>query len=297
MPTKNELMEEVNSLKRKLDQKEEELASSKSKQERVLQQLKDKIECPVCMDLPRSGPVPVCPNGHFVCKTCRRDSCPTCRIPMGTGESLLASTLLENIKHKCRFVDCNENLPAEAIEKHEAACSQRTVSCPFPTCPMEVPLPNLLEHLKSSKRCSIEEQDPLALGTVDWNSRNFRIPGYVSFAKDVKWKVHIYSFSSELFAIFPRISEKQIFFVIVMFASEIECSKFNVEIIVHAEESHPLDSKTENVKFQGSPLSVDAKGEHNCFGCSERLMAKILKKSATGDRFIMSFKITKMEAT
>jgi len=292
MVSKKELEEELNSLKRKLDEKEEELTSSKSKQKHLLQQIKDKIECPVCMDLPRSGPVPVCPNGHFVCKKCKRDSCPSCRIAMGMGESLLASTILENIEHKCRFMDCNVNLPPKAIEKHETACSQRTVSCPDADCSLIVPLANLVDHLLSSQWCCIEDQAPLELGIVGWNTRVYDT-GDVTHFQDRTWPMHIYSFSSEVFAIFPRMADRQIFFVIVMFASEIECSRFRVEIIVHHKGSLPLNSDSENVKFQGSPLSIDAKEELNCYGCSERLMAKILKKSTNGNNFSFSFKISK----
>ena len=53
---------EVNALKRKL---------------KVVDKLKDNVECPVCLEIPWTGPVPVCPNGHLVCHDCKRDTCPT----------------------------------------------------------------------------------------------------------------------------------------------------------------------------------------------------------------------------
>ena len=38
----------------------------------LVEELKGVVECPVCLVLPREGgPVPVCSNGHFVCRTCR----------------------------------------------------------------------------------------------------------------------------------------------------------------------------------------------------------------------------------
>ena len=38
----------------------------------LVEELKGVVECPVCLVLPRDGsPVPVCSNGHFVCRTCR----------------------------------------------------------------------------------------------------------------------------------------------------------------------------------------------------------------------------------
>ena len=42
--------------------------------------LRKRVECPVCLEIPRSGPVFVCKNGHFVCQKCKRGgNCPTCR--------------------------------------------------------------------------------------------------------------------------------------------------------------------------------------------------------------------------
>ena len=34
------------------------------------EKLQNLIECPVCLTLPRAGPVPCCANGHFVCSPC-----------------------------------------------------------------------------------------------------------------------------------------------------------------------------------------------------------------------------------
>merc|ERR1719154_873623 len=80
-----------------------ELKAEVDKRNQILNQMKDKVECPVCMEVPRSGPFPVCPNGHFVCKKCKTESeseaCPTCRVPMGNRKSLLASIVIDNIKH------------------------------------------------------------------------------------------------------------------------------------------------------------------------------------------------------
>jgi len=280
---------EVNILKRKLDEKDEDL----SKMKVLLQHMKDKIECPVCLELPRNGPVPVCPNGHFVCSTCKKDSCPSCRTFMGTGKSLLASIVLENIEHKCRFGDCNENFHPEALKKHEAGCSQRTVNCPDANCSMKVPLSNLVDHLKSSEKCCAEDLAPLK-PLENWNKRNYnKLEGECT---RMHWKMHIYSFYEKIFAVFPVKSEGQFFFVIVMFASEIECSKFKFEMIVHVS-GRPLDPKTEPIKFQGSPLSIDVKKEDlNYYCCSGRFMAKLMKESTLGNSFSLSFKILKRES-
>jgi len=107
-----EAKKEVSILKRKLN---------------VVDKLMDSIECPVCFDIPRTGPVPVCPNGHLVCQDCKRDICPTCRVQMGNGRSLLAMTIIENIDHKCKFDDCDDNFPMDKVEEHEKVCRHITV--------------------------------------------------------------------------------------------------------------------------------------------------------------------------
>jgi len=307
MVPKKELELEVETLKRKLGEKDEEINIAKRKFDEkndelvkmnvLVQRLKDKIECPVCMELPRSGPLSVCLNGHFVCNTCKKDSCPTCRTVMGTGKSLLASTVLENIEHKCRFGDCNKNFHPEALKKHEAVCSQRTVSCPDTACSLKVPLSNLVDHLIRSEKCCVEDQAPLK-PLENWNIRSYSIVELQTPIPNgiMHWRMHIYSIYDKIFAVFPTKSEGHFFFVLVMFASEIECAKFKFEMIVRVL-GRPFDPDTEPIKFQGSPLSIDTKKEDlNCYSCSGRFMAKLMKDSTLGNSFSLSFKISKRES-
>ena len=293
---KEEFDSEVKVFKKKLEEKEGEVDSSKSKinkQDRILVLLKDKIECPVCLDIPRSCPVPVCPNGHVVCKTCKKDSCPTCRTAMGTGTSILAGTVLENIEHRCKFVDCIENFALEDLEKHEVVCPYRTVNCPYDKCAMKAPLAKLLDHLINSELC-FGGKPKVALEY--WNRLNYAMKD-VSRKKWV-WRMHVFNYSGEIFAVLPIKSGGQYFFVMVMFLSEAECSKYEFEMIVHEQGSWALDSVM-SVKFCGNPLSIDLKKEDlNLFGTSEQLMNKIMKKSiennaSDNSAFALSFKIFK----
>jgi len=49
--------------------------------------------------------------------------------------------------------------------------------------------------------------------------------------------MYIYSYSEEAFAVFPLKLGEHFFFLIVMFNSEAECSKYEFEMIVHERES------------------------------------------------------------
>eukprot|EP00092_Neocalanus_flemingeri_P016317 GFUD01017662.1.p1 GENE.GFUD01017662.1~~GFUD01017662.1.p1 ORF type:complete len:421 (-),score=98.59 GFUD01017662.1:52-1314(-) len=287
----NENQQELKSLKLKL----EELDTTKCKmneQEHLIQQLKDQIECPVCLDIPRSGPVPVCPNGNLVCKKCKKDSCPTCRCVMGNGKSLLATTILENIEHNCKFEDCNEQFPLKDVEEHEKVCPSRIVSCPDFDCTERVPLAKLVQHLIKSSECCVEDAAP-CVALQGWKRRNYSFGTKSVSGERIRWPMHIYAYSGETFAVFPVKLEGQYYAVIVMFASEAKCLEYKFELIVHDRNSEALDSLTA-VRFQGNPLSIDLKKEGlRFYGIYGKLMSKILENSSM---FSLSFKISKLNS-
>ena len=53
--------------KAKVEEKNVKMVEEKKKFEAKLQNM---VECPVCLTLPREGPVPCCANGHLVCNPC-----------------------------------------------------------------------------------------------------------------------------------------------------------------------------------------------------------------------------------
>ena len=60
------------------------------------------MECPVCLTIPRSLPIPCCPAGHILCRSCRARvlHCPTCRRQLEDNTSSLAATLIERVRHR-----------------------------------------------------------------------------------------------------------------------------------------------------------------------------------------------------
>jgi len=261
--------------------------------EEIFDQLKGKIECPVCLEIPRSGPAYVCPNGHFVCSKCKTASCPTCRVAMGTGKSLLAVTIIENVDHGCRFVDCEELFGLDKLEDHEKICKHRIIHCPYELCDEKVALSKLFKHIKK-KACSVKsvevddqcKSEPAAAFNVTINNEPAIDKSVIS------WKVYTYSYKGYKFAAICAKKIDNFFYItMVMFSSEAECAKYKIEMEVHEADSLGEDSELSFI-YCGKPCSVDVgKEDRRYLGLAvhEKGMAKIIEKSKT-HTFNVSFK-------
>ena len=171
--------------------------------------LRARVECPVCYEVPTSGPLPVCHNGHIVCRKCNRwvrvrvpspsmsfyvritylsssrASCPVCRTPMTGGVSLLASTVLERIDHKCPHEGCTAPwLPLQEMIRHKAECQFRPILCPASRylCGKRVPACLLLDHILTECNGSerpgrngtmLKKADMISTDWSEWNKLLF----------------------------------------------------------------------------------------------------------------------------
>ena len=82
--------------KKVTDESESDQNPSKKMKEKMDKCL-ESMECPVCMEVPRSAPIYQCRNGHLLCKKCQPkvQACPICRSPdvgcrNGMAESLVS---------------------------------------------------------------------------------------------------------------------------------------------------------------------------------------------------------------
>ena len=132
------------------------LETSQKALKTLTEQLEERIKCPVCLEVPTSGPVYSCPQGHLVCSACYQgpnSNCPICRTRMAKTISLLATTVIENIEHSCKFEEegCKERSFVDKVEEHRRQCPFRPVRCPeTKICNKEVPLAHLVEHVLNS---------------------------------------------------------------------------------------------------------------------------------------------------
>jgi hypothetical protein len=136
----HELRQENHELKQEnheLKQQKDEAVQENWQHEGLLEEMRSKVECPVCLAVPRAGPVPMCPGDPFLCSRCKavreragRRDCPSCRGPMGEARSLLATLVIENVKHECEHMDCEVRMDFKEYKRHQEACDFRPVRCP-----------------------------------------------------------------------------------------------------------------------------------------------------------------------
>ena len=289
----------IDGLKRKMVEQRMEFRASRKRMKKMhedevqnlknkIKKLKERVECPVCLQVPRSGPVSVCPNGHVVCKDCRRYSCPTCRTPVGEGKSLLALTVIENFDHDCQFEECKQCLPLWEVEQHEQVCPERTVTCPDVDCRVKLPLSGLVSHLSRSDFCCYDVFPTVLAAGHDWVRKNL-----IDLA--LGWAMSSYSFDGQTFTVIPSKSDGQYYFALVMFGTRAECGKYKVEMVAHQLGTEATASAV-SFSFCGNPASIDdGKDEHAFFGISGKSMKRLLSADDEQyiDQFHMSFKITK----
>ena len=102
-----------------------------------------KLECPVCLLIPREGPVGACSVGHIVCKDCKVnvDTCPTCRREMRrTNTNTVVNQIIDEIPHPCKYgqFGCEIKQRLNKLKEHESKCPERTIKCPYLKCKEEV---------------------------------------------------------------------------------------------------------------------------------------------------------------
>ena len=152
------LTEELEKTRTELERKDKDLETKENKAlETLVNHLRERVKCPVCLVVPTTGPVFSCPRGHLTCTSCYQrllscnqglaSSCPMCRTTMTGSTSLLALTVIENIEQPCRNEGCEVKGHFAEIEKHRKHCNFTPFQCPLLVCGEVVDLKKLLNHL------------------------------------------------------------------------------------------------------------------------------------------------------
>ena len=122
------------------------------KSKSLVEKLEEGVRCPVCLEMPTSSPVFMCPRGHLLCSICYKgpySTCPLCRCRMFSNVSLLATLVVDNIERGCKYASegCKVTLVAGEVEEHAKVCDFRLLSCPSFLCKKEVPFVIVVDHV------------------------------------------------------------------------------------------------------------------------------------------------------
>ena len=100
-------------------------------------ELKDELECPVCLETIMDPPIFLCEKGHGLCGSCREDiknrgqPCPVCRGALTEVRNLMVEQMLDKLTEiECKYYGCQfENRNLDLVKKHEIDCKYRLVTC------------------------------------------------------------------------------------------------------------------------------------------------------------------------
>jgi hypothetical protein len=119
-----------------------------------IQELRDILECPVCLTYAVKGPIKGCKNGHNICNFCQpkltKNVCPTCRENIDV-RSLQLEKMRQLISFPCQFVSngCQIEMKLNQLETHYQECNYADLYCPLFDCDAKIANCKFLEHCKS----------------------------------------------------------------------------------------------------------------------------------------------------
>ena len=109
--------------------------------------------------------------------------CPSCTIDLGNATSLLASKLVEAVKHECEHDGCKEMVAFLEFEQHKGTCSFRPVPCNHPGCKEVMALKDFEKHKQACLFRSVHCPDsrctnimPISKLEEHWNICSPRTP-------------------------------------------------------------------------------------------------------------------------
>ena len=192
--------------------------------------------------------MPVCSNGHFLCHPCRdqikRDAagvakCPSCTVDLGDATSLLASRVVEKVKHECEHEGCEEMVAFDQLKNHQQSCLFRKVLCPGSgkACKIELALIKVEEHVNTC---------PDILKTVQPNNAAIKLrmqERYKDGGQTLFWVSHTISAHGKIFFLRKKRENQNQIFETVMLGDAEECSGFLVTIKILDKESKTFTAK------------------------------------------------------
>ena len=119
-----------------------------------LQEIKDALECVICLDVPKKDPIYQCDNGHILCSFCHENvsDCPVCRVKLGRSRNLAVEKVLSKCPRPCEYdtYGCTVKLTKEALTAHNDICKYKPVECLNSMCKELVSMIEMAKHMEDA---------------------------------------------------------------------------------------------------------------------------------------------------
>ena len=257
----------------------------------LVEQLEQRLKCPVCLTVPREAPVITCKEGHLACSSCLqgwlaggRLGCPYCRADHLVGaKSLLADLVIKNIEHECNLNGCGQRVPYDDLADHQKKCQFRLVKCPGSNllCNMMLPFCQVVDHVQ---KCS----DTVYRGQND--GYQFQFPEDCLERGFIWDTVVIHKHMLGTFFVRVEKNTSQFTVEVVMKGTEEDCEKVNAEIAIKDANS---GKSTFSCSHHPRPMGKENTKEF-CLSVTQAALAKIWShdKDLNMIVFIVDVKIT-----
>ena len=213
--------------------------------QRLEEEVRGRVECPVCLAIPTEGPIYSCPHGHLVCSAHLAATCPTSRAAMAATRSLLAEAIVRVLLHDCPHQGCTTMCRVEELVAHTATCTWRLVTCPSSTCRAKVPVRGLVQHLIDQSQGSVKE-------AAGGNSSM-----YFSSLVTASNQVSVFRWDSRVFLLTTTVGQDPVAFTVLLLGGRVKASGYTATTAVRVGEGAPRRVFT---NF-GQPCSIEVEDE------------------------------------
>ena len=244
--------------------------------------IREDLQCPVCLKIPRTTPIYQCESGHIHCKSChpKLTNCPVCRSVVGSTRNLTAEKMIARLPTKCFFSENGCSAPAKPLDeqsKHEKNCTYRTVNCFVTNCNQPIPMKALIEHImKSHTDLKFNDLETSRGSRQSFNSELFG----ESFNLNQKFTTFIdsrnfYAYKFKGFQFFVEFVMKNgcLTFYIKMIGSEQEAKSIKYFI-----EANSIDKPEMVVSSTGNVAVIDAEPNFPIMVINESQLKQMLNK-------------------
>jgi len=103
-----------------------------------ISEINDFINCVVCNDI-ILPPILQCSKGHLICSDCKKrcNNCPQCRCRLNTSRNFIFEKLIEDVKFKCKYLNCSEMIEYKNLINHHKTCEKKPYTCYKKNCGFE----------------------------------------------------------------------------------------------------------------------------------------------------------------